>query len=352
MRSFPTPSSFPIAAPYFEPNAPGQGRPLTAGFHLMQGYFRDDGPLCDLILDDGQRRELDRLWDELNFITLAPMRQYKDFIFFERAEPPRFMREAEFDFARSEDKDATSEAKMNRLAKAYLAKARKLGASDEALKAIEDLFRRHVGGNSPGRAGPAGRRAEAISTRWCSSPSAPIAGRLSAAERDDLLAFYRKLRREDDLGHEEALRDTLVSVLMSPHFCYRFDLAENGHSRAAAVGLRVGQPAELFPLVEHARRRAAGPRRGGRSASAGRADGPGAADAARPAGARPGDRVRRQLARLPPLRGAQRRGSRTVPKLHQRTADRRCSRSRFATSSMWRSGIARYSTCSTATTPS
>ena len=90
----------------------------------MQGYFRDDGPLCDLILDEAGRRELDGLWDELNFVTLAPMRQYKDFIFFERAEPPRFMHDAEFDFARSEDKDAASEAKMSRLAKVYLAKAR------------------------------------------------------------------------------------------------------------------------------------------------------------------------------------------------------------------------------------
>ena len=58
-RSSPTPLSFPTAAPYFEPNAPGQGRPLTAGFHLMQGYFRDDGPLCELILDEAGRRELD-----------------------------------------------------------------------------------------------------------------------------------------------------------------------------------------------------------------------------------------------------------------------------------------------------
>jgi hypothetical protein len=47
--------------PYFDPKGAGQGRLLTAGFHLMQGYFRDDQPLCDLILDDRQRRELDAL---------------------------------------------------------------------------------------------------------------------------------------------------------------------------------------------------------------------------------------------------------------------------------------------------
>ena len=36
-------------------------------------------------------------------------------IFFERAEPPRFMQEAAFDFARSEDKNVTSAAKIERL---------------------------------------------------------------------------------------------------------------------------------------------------------------------------------------------------------------------------------------------
>ncbi len=228
VRSFPTPSSCPTVAPYFDPNAAGQGRPLTAGFHLMQGYFRDDEPLCDLILDERGRRELDRLWHELNFVTLAPMRQYRDFIFFERAEPPRFMREAEFDFARSEDKDATSAGEDRPAGRGVPGQGAQAGRQRRGGGGDQDLFRRHVGGNSPGRA----------ATGWPPSRShldalvefAERAYRrpLSAAERDDLLAFYRQLRREDDLGHEEALRDTLVSVLMSPHFCYRIDLAEPG----------------------------------------------------------------------------------------------------------------------------
>jgi len=210
--------------PYYNPNEAGKGRLLTAGFHLMQGYFRDDGPLCELILDDQQRRQLDALWDELNFVTLVPMRQYKDFIFFERAEPPRFMFEAEFDFARSEDKDASSEAKMKRLAEAYLAKARKKGASAEAVTAIETYFssmsaemrrlERARLAAEPGHLQALVRFAERAYRRP-----------LSAAERDDLLAFYRTLRQKEELGHEEALRDALASVLISPHFCYRYDLA-------------------------------------------------------------------------------------------------------------------------------
>src|SRR5262249_30166328 len=160
-------------------------------------------------------------------VTQAPIRQYKDFIFFERAEPPRFMFEAEFDFARSEDKDATSEAKMSRLARAYLAKAKTKGASDEALKAIETYFA-DISADIRQVARP-GLAAEPSLLRAL----VQFAGRayrrpLSRAERDEVLAFYHSLRRQDDLGHEEALRDTLVTVLLSPHFCYRFDLAQPG----------------------------------------------------------------------------------------------------------------------------
>jgi hypothetical protein len=223
------PDAFVVSdrGPYFDPNAAGQGRPLTAGFHLMQGYFRDDQPLCDLILDEKERHELDALWEELNFITLAPMRQYKDFIFFERAEPPRYMREAEFDFARSEDRDCTSEAKVERLARAHLAKARRTGAGREALGAIETYFADIA---ATMRRVERARRAAEPSHLEALLRFAERAYRrpLTAVERDDLLAFYRQLRRQEDLGHEEALRDTLVAVLLSPHFCYRLDLAEPG----------------------------------------------------------------------------------------------------------------------------
>src|SRR5262249_15801175 len=142
-------------------------------------------------------------------------------------EPPRFMFEAEFDFARSEDKDATSEAKMKRLAKAYLAKARKHGAGEEALKAIETYF---AGISAEIRRVERARLAAERSHLKALVQFAERAYRrpLSAAERDDVLAFYRTLRKRDELGHEEALRDTLVTVLMSPHFCYRIAVAEPG----------------------------------------------------------------------------------------------------------------------------
>src|SRR5204863_7050613 len=115
------------------------GRLLSAGFHSMTGYFRDDGPLYEMILDKGGQDELDRLWREFDFITGAPMRQHTSFIWFERTDSS-FMRDPEFDVFRAEDKDSTSEARITQLARVYLDKARRRGAGDTALEAIRVHF--------------------------------------------------------------------------------------------------------------------------------------------------------------------------------------------------------------------
>lgn len=226
-RVFPNTFAVSSRGHYADPNLGAQVRLLTAGFHLMQGYFRDDGPLCELVLDDAAKQELDTLWQELNFVTLVPMRQYKDFLFFERAEPPRFAGGAEFDFARPEDKDVTSEAKLKRMSDVYLAKARENDASDQAIEAIETYF---ANMSADIRWIERARRDAEPSHLESLSTFAECAYRrpLSPAERDELLAFYRSLREKDRLNHEDAIRDSIVSVLMSPHFCYRFDLASPG----------------------------------------------------------------------------------------------------------------------------
>jgi hypothetical protein len=223
-RLFPDAFVVTERAPFYDPGSSPKGRLLSAGFHLMHGFYRDDGPLYELVLDDAARREIDTLWDELHFVTLDPMRQYKDFIFFERAEPPRFMIDAQFDFARSEDKDATSAVKIEQLRKAYLAKARKNEASDQAIAAMENYFTtiaksiRQV--EQARQAAEPSHLAEllAFAARAFRHP-------LSPRERDNLLGYYRQLRDRDHLSHEDAIRDTLATILLSPHFCYRLQLA-------------------------------------------------------------------------------------------------------------------------------
>ena len=76
---------------------------------------------------------------------------------------------------------------------------------------------------------------------------------MSRAERDDLLAFYRRLRQEDGLSHEEAVRDSIVSVLMSPYFCYRIDLSQAAKEQdTAPLTSRMKGPVVTSPLSDHA----------------------------------------------------------------------------------------------------
>src|SRR5262249_3488826 len=59
---------------------------------------------------------------------------------------------------------------------------------------------------------------------------------LSATERSDLLAFYGSLRSKEGLSHEDAIRDTLASILLSPHFAYRLDLPVAGSASQPLSG--------------------------------------------------------------------------------------------------------------------
>ncbi len=246
-----------------------KGRLLSAGFHSMTGYFRDDGPLYELMLDEAGRRELDRLWDEFDFITDAPMRQYASYLWFERAETGFLRGDPAFDFVRAEDRDAASEPKMHRFAEVYLAKARRFGARDEAIHAIEDQFRiiaatiRRV---ERERADAEPRHIEALRR---------FAGRafrrpLTEPERRGIAEFYRTLRDSDGLSHEDAVRDSVVGILMSPHFCYRVDRVSESLSRG-------GSQREAEPAGEPASQARQEPRppNGRRSRVAGKAEPPG-----------------------------------------------------------------------------
>ncbi|HUR56020.1 MAG TPA: DUF1592 domain-containing protein, partial [Gemmataceae bacterium] len=213
------------------------GRLLSAGFHNQMGYFRDDGPLSELLLDDAGRRELDRLWQEFYFSSNAPVRQYLSFIWYERAESS-YLRDPVFDQFRAEDRDATSDAKMRKLLDVYLEKAEKSGAGPVAVEAIRHYFR-EMGETfrwlDKARVEAEPRHVAAVQTFAERAYRRP----LTQPERDGLAAFYKSLREKDGLGHEDAVRDILVSVLMSPHFCFRVDLPGPGTGAAR-------------PLTDHA----------------------------------------------------------------------------------------------------
>ncbi len=221
-----------------------KGRLLSAGFHSMMGYFRDDTPLCELVLDERQRMELDGLWQELDFVASAPMRQYSGFLWFERTDS-RWLRDEEFDFARAEDKSATDEGKIKRLKELYLAKARKNGGSGTPIEAIEyyfDEINAQIRWVENARLAAEPKHLDAL---------VALAGRafrrpLTAADREELVAFYRSLRDKEQLTHEEAIQDTLVYVLTSPDYCYRLDLAAAEGPRRPLTDLELASRLSYF----------------------------------------------------------------------------------------------------------
>ena len=203
-----------------------KGRLLTAGLHNSLGYFRDDTPLMELILSEKERRELDRLWLDFDLVAFVPERMHVEFFHYERAESGTITG-PEFDFVRAEDKDATSDAKIKRLAGVYLAKARKSleenGGDPLALQAIEDHFKwvsANIRATEKARLAAEPAHRKALLDFACRAYRRP----LTEAERADLLAFYESLRQKEGLSHEDAIRDAVVSVLMSPKFLFRLDI--------------------------------------------------------------------------------------------------------------------------------
>ena len=211
------------------------GRLLNAGFHSMTGYFRDDQPLAELVLDERQRRTLDQLWDEFFFMSSVAVRMHTSFLWFERSDSS-FMMTPEFNFTRPEDKSCTDEVVLTRLSTTFQGKARANGANEIVLQAIRDHFaevNRNVRWLEKTRQEAVARQLAAVQD---------FAGRayrrpLGAAEREELVAFYKSLREKNGLEHEEAIRNTIARVLMSPHFLYRVDVSA-GEGDGSGEGVR------------------------------------------------------------------------------------------------------------------
>ena len=90
------------------------GRLLSAGFHSQMGYFRDDMPLFKLILDRQRQKELDELWNELDYMADVPRRTFQGMMWFERSDSS-FIRSTDFDFARAEDRETALGRNLKKL---------------------------------------------------------------------------------------------------------------------------------------------------------------------------------------------------------------------------------------------
>jgi hypothetical protein len=215
---------------YFPDNTRDVGRHLSAGFHNLMGYFRDDQPFYELILDQKEQAQLDALWQELDFIASATSRTYVQFYLSESGAARKAAADA-IDGRGEAGADASAAPMIQKVAASYLERARPAGNA-VASKAIED----HLAAINATIRWAEKARLDAEPTHLAALQDfAARAYRrpLTAAERDGLLAFYRSMRQQG-LEHADAMRDAIVNVLMSPDFCYRIDLTAT--TRAVAPG--------------------------------------------------------------------------------------------------------------------
>ncbi|MEY2882006.1 MAG: hypothetical protein RLZZ15_4386 [Verrucomicrobiota bacterium] len=225
------------------------GRLLSAGLHSMTGYFRDDGPLAELVLDDAGRRELDRLWAEFEFLALVPQRMHASLLWFERTDSS-YLRDDQFAAYRPEDKSSVSPEKLEKFAALYLAKAQRNGASEAVAAAIREHFA--IVARDIARVDAARLAAEPAHLAALADFAARAYRRpLTTDERAGLLSFYHTARHDHGGDHEEAMRDSIAGVLLSPHFSYRVARLAGGAGAttgAAAIGAAVKFP----PLSDYA----------------------------------------------------------------------------------------------------
>jgi hypothetical protein len=218
---------------YFPDDSEDKGRLLSAGYHSVVGFFRDDTPLMELILNEKSQKELNRLWDEFDFIADFTARTWVQYFFNQSGEVQG--KGAEAGTARPVDHQVTDAAVIMAMRDAYLAKAAADPTNDPvAPEAIRDHFDRvnaTLRGLEKERMDAEPKHIDALLRFAARAYRRPLA----SAERDDLIAYYHELRTKNDLSHEEALRDSLVGVLMSPDFLYRFDLSEGGTASSRSV---------------------------------------------------------------------------------------------------------------------
>jgi hypothetical protein len=200
-----------------------KGRLLSAGFHNVMGYYRDDIPLMELILDEKGKEELETLWQEFDFIADYTIRTYVQYYFNQSGEVRGRGRESGTE--RPADKEVIAEPVIMGLRQLYLDKANVAG-NTEARQAVLEHFERvnsTIRWVERARLDAEPRHLEALLRFAARAYRRP----LTQIQRDDILSYYRELRVKNSLTHEEAMRDSIASLLVSPYFCYRIDLAES-----------------------------------------------------------------------------------------------------------------------------
>jgi hypothetical protein len=221
-------AAFPSRFFYVDAN-----RGLAAGFHLVEGFFRDDQPLVAKVLTEAECKELDRLWKELDFVTQSVETLLRGFVWFERAER-HVLHDKRFDFLRSEDPLLVEAELLAKFERHYL---ERLGVKlrEDAMEPLKPSAQYDLihGFFERVRAGLAEYKqtlaqAETAALADLERLAARAYGRsLRADEAKSLRSLYARLR-EQGQGAEASLRGAFTAILMSPHFLYHAPAAPAG----------------------------------------------------------------------------------------------------------------------------
>ncbi len=242
---------------YWPDQATDNGRLLSAGYHNTGGYYRDDTALMQLILDKKSQDQLNRLWNEFDFVAHQTERTWVQYFFNQSGEVDGNINgnlSTESGSKRPVGHEVTDQFVIFQMRDKYLARwAMDKEHNDPiAPKAfnwhfglvnttLRNMEKEHIAAE-PRHLAALVKFAEHAYRRP-----------LTQKERVDLLAYYHMLRTKAQLSHEDAVRDTIVSILMSPDFLYRFDLNSRPAPKAAlaTASLKTGKAFESAPLSDY-----------------------------------------------------------------------------------------------------
>jgi hypothetical protein len=168
-------------------------------------YYREDEELRRLVLDDAQAAEIDRLWDELFFVSQEPL-AFKDAY------------EQLLGYASQDRADLLGP----------------LNAMRPAIEARAAAFRERFAAAEP-------RHVDAV---------VAFAGRafrrpLTQAEEGEIRRLYARLRQEE-IPHDEAIRLSLARILVAPAFLYKLETPGPGTAATPVSGVELASRLSYF----------------------------------------------------------------------------------------------------------
>jgi hypothetical protein len=213
---------------YWPDQSTDNGRLLSAGYHNTGGYYRDDTALMQLILDKKGQDRLNGLWNEFDYIAHQTERTWVQYFFNQSGEVDGNINgnlSTESGSKRPVGHEVTDEVVILQMRDKYL--ARWALAKQQNDPVAPKAFRWHFGLINAALRGLEKQHTAAEPQHLAALvrfTERAYRRPLTAGERTDVVAYYKSLRGKK-LSHEDAIRDTIVSVLMSPDFLYRFDLS-------------------------------------------------------------------------------------------------------------------------------